>query len=150
MAVLIVSGQINLSLGVILTGSLVTLVFAYLVRFLAVAWQPIDSGMDKNCACLNEASRSLKSTPLVSLLKINLPLLRPSLLAAGLLVFIDIMKELPLTLILRPFNFETLSTRTYDLTSQAQIPESSVPALCIILMVILPVVWLNRKMEAKP
>ena len=149
MAVLIVSGQINLSLGVILTGSLVTLVFAYLVRFLAVAWQPIDSGMDKNCACLNEASRSLKSTPLVSLLKINLPLLRPSLLAAGLLVFIDIMKELPLTLILRPFNFETLSTRTYDLTSQAQIPESSVPALCIIFMVILPVVWLNRKMEAK-
>ena len=87
---------------------------------------------------------------MVSLLKINLPLLRPSLLAAGLLVFIDIMKELPLTLILRPFNFETLSTRTYDLTSQAQIPESSVPALCIILMVILPVVWLNRKMEAKP
>tara|TARA_B100000401_G_scaffold295430_1_gene202549 strand:+ start:94 stop:312 length:219 start_codon:yes stop_codon:yes gene_type:complete len=69
--------------------------------------------------------------------------------AAALLVFVDTMKELPLTLILRPTNFETLSTRTFDLTSQAQIPESSVPAICIILVVVFPVIWLNRKMEAR-
>ncbi len=149
MAIILIASPLNLSLGILLTGSLFTLLFAYLIRFLAVAWQPIDSGMEKNCDRLNEASQSLKAKPLISLLKINLPLIRPSLWAAGLLVFVDTMKELPLTLILRPFNFETLSTRTYDLTSQAQIPESSVPALCIILVVVFPVIWLNRKMEAR-
>jgi len=149
MAILLIASPFNLSLGILLTGSLFTLLFAYLIRFLAVAWQPIDSGMEKNCDRLNEASQSLKASPLVSLLKINLPLIRPSLWAAGLLVFVDTMKELPLTLILRPFNFETLSTRTYDLTSNSQIPESSVPAICIILVVVIPVIWLNRKMEAR-
>ena len=149
MAILLIASPFNLSLGILLTGSLFTLLFAYLIRFLAVAWQPIDSGMEKNCDRLNEASQSLKASPLISLLKINLPLIRPSLWAAGLLVFVDTMKELPLTLILRPFNFETLSTRTYDLTSQSQIPESSVPAICIILVVVIPVIWLNRKMEAR-
>ena len=103
--------------------------------------------MEKNCDLLNEASQSLKASPLVALLKINLPLIRPSLWAAGLLVFVDTMKELPLTLILRPLNFDTLATRTFDLTSQAQIPESSVPALCLIFVVVFPVIWLNRKME---
>jgi iron(III) transport system permease protein len=75
------------------------------------------------------------------------PLLRNALIAAGLFVFVDTMKELPLTLILRPFDFETLSTRTFDLAKQAQIPESSVPALCIILFSLLPVIWLNRQMR---
>ena len=72
-----------------------------------------------------------------------------SIFVAGLLVFIDTIKELPLTLILRPFNFETLATRTFDLTSQAQISESSIPALCIVLVVLVPVIWLNRQMEYK-
>ena len=149
MGILLVAGQLNMTFDVLLTGSFLTLIFAYLIRFLAVAWQPIDSGMEKNCDRLNDASQSLKSSALRSLFKINLPLIRSSLWAAGLLVFVDTMKELPLTLILRPFNFETLSTRTYDLTSQAQIPESSVPAICIILVVVFPVIWLNRKMEAR-
>ena len=149
MGILLVAGQLNMTFDVLLTGSFLTLIFAYLIRFLAVAWQPIDSGMEKNCDRLNDASKSLKSSALRSLFKINLPLIRSSLWAAGLLVFVDTMKELPLTLILRPFNFETLSTRTYDLTSQALIPESSVPAICIILVVVFPVIWLNRKMEAR-
>ena len=149
MGILLVAGQLNMTFDVLLTGSFLTLIFAYLIRFLAVAWQPIDSGMEKNCDRLNDASQSLKSSALRSLFKINLPLIRSSLWAAGLLVFVDTMKELPLTLILRPFNFETLSTRTYDLTSQAQIPESSVPAICIILVVVFPVIWLSRKMEAR-
>lgn len=147
MGILLVAGQLNMTFDILLTGSFLTLIFAYLIRFLAVAWQPIDSGMEKNCDLLNEASQSLKASPLVALLKINLPLIRPSLWAAGLLVFVDTMKELPLTLILRPLNFDTLATRTFDLTSQAQIPESSVPALCLIFVVVFPVIWLNRKME---
>ena len=148
MGILLVAGQVTQATGWVLTGSLTALVLAYIVRFLAVAWQPIDSGMERNCAQLNNASRSLGATASRSLLDVNMPLLRSSLVAAGLFVFVDTMKELPLTLILRPANFETLSTKTYDLVYQSQIPESSVPALCIILVSLLPVIWLNRQMRA--
>ena len=147
--ILLFAGQINLWTGWVITGSLSVLIFAYLIRFLAVAWQPIDAGMEKNCEQLNNVSRSLGSSAIKSLLKLNLPLLKKSILVAGLFVFIYTVKELPLTLILRPFNFETLATRTFDLTSQAQISESSIPALCIVLVVLVPVIWLNRQMEYK-
>ena len=103
--------------------------------------------MERNCEQLNSAARSLGANAAQSLFQINVPLLRNPLVASGLFVFVDTMKELPLTLILRPFDFETLSTRTFDLAKQAQIPESSVPALCIILVSLLPVIWLNRQMR---
>ena len=147
MGILLVAGQFTKVIGIIFTGSLILLVFAYVVRFLAVAWQPIDSGMERNCDMLNEASRSLGSSVSRSLLQVNLPLVYNSIAVGALFVFVDTMKELPLTLILRPFNFETLSTRTFDLASQAQIPESSIPALCIIAVSLLPVIWLNRQMS---
>jgi|TARA_B100001250_G_scaffold411808_2_gene441360 iron(III) transport system permease protein len=145
--ILLLSKQVNQATGWIMTGSLSMLVLAYVVRFLAVAWQPIDSGMERNCEQINNASRSLGATALRSLTKINMPLLRNALVAAGLFVFVDTMKELPLTLILRPFNFETLSTKTFDLAQQAQIPESAVPALCIILVSLLPLIWLNSQIR---
>ena len=104
---------------------------------------------ERNCEQYNEASKSLGASAFISLFKVNVPLLWNAVLVAGLLVFIDIMKELPLTLILRPFDFETLSTRTFDLAYQSQIPESSVPALCIIIAILAPVIWLNRKMESE-
>lgn len=147
MGILLVAGQVTKATGIIFTGSLIVLVFAYVVRFLAVAWQPIDSGMERNCDILNEASRSLGSSVSRTLLQVNLPLVYNAIVVGALFVFVDTMKELPLTLILRPFNFETLSTRTFDLASQAQIPESSVPALCIIAVSLLPVIWLNRQMR---
>jgi len=148
MGILLIAGQVTRTTGWVLTGSLTALVLAYVVRFLAVAWQPIDSGMERNCAQLNNAARSLGATATRSLIEVNVPLLRSSLVAAGLFVFVDTMKELPLTLILRPANFETLSTKTFDLVYQSQIPESAVPALCIILVSLLPVIWLNRQMRA--
>jgi len=148
MGILLIAGQVTRTTGWVLTGSLTALVLAYVVRFLAVAWQPIDSGMERNCAQLNNAARSLGATATRSLFEVNVPLLRSSLVAAGLFVFVDTMKELPLTLILRPANFETLSTKTFDLVYQSQIPESAVPALCIILVSLLPVIWLNRQMRA--
>lgn len=147
MGILLVAGQVTQATGWILTGSLTAMLLAYVVRFLAVAWQPIDSGMERNSEQLNSAARSLGANAAQSLFQINVPLLRNALVAAGLFVFVDTMKELPLTLILRPFDFETLSTRTFDLAKQAQIPESSVPALCIILVSLLPVIWLNRQMR---
>tara|TARA_B100000902_G_scaffold65718_1_gene72218 strand:- start:5290 stop:6933 length:1644 start_codon:yes stop_codon:yes gene_type:complete len=141
--ILLLAKQVNQAIGWIMTGSLSMLVLAYVVRFLAVAWQPIDSGMERNCEQINNASRSLGVTAIRSLTKINIPMLRNALVAAGLFVFVDTMKELPLTLILRPFNFETLSTKTFDLAQQAQIPESAVPALCIIIVSLLPLIWLS-------
>ncbi len=145
--ILLLAKQVNQATGWIMTGSLSMLVLAYIVRFLAVAWQPIDSGMERNCEQINNASRSLGVTAIQSLTNINIPLLRNALVTAGLFVFVDTMKELPLTLILRPFNFETLSTKTFDLAQQAQIPESSVPALCIILVSLLPLIWLNLQIR---
>ena len=147
MGVLRVAGQVTQATGWILTGSLTVLVLCYVIRFLAVAWQPIDAGMERNCAQLNQASQTLGATPARSLFHVNVPMLRNALVAGGLFVFVDTMKELPLTLILRPAEFETLSTKTYDLVFQSQIPESSVPALCIILVSLLPVIWLNRQMR---
>ena len=83
------------------------------------------------------------------MIKVNIPLIKNTLITASILVFIDSMKELPLTLILRPFNFNTLSTATFDLSSQAQIVESSVPALCIIMIVAIPLISLNLKGKSK-
>ncbi|MEE2947101.1 MAG: iron ABC transporter permease [Verrucomicrobiota bacterium] len=147
MGILLVAGQVTRSTGWVLTGSITVLVLAYIVRFLAVAWQPIDFGMERNSVKINNAARSLGTTASRFLFDVNVPLLRSSLVAAGLFVFVDTMKELPLTLILRPANFNTLSTKTYDLVYQSQIPESSLPALCIILVSLLPVIWLNRQMR---
>jgi iron(III) transport system permease protein len=147
MGVLLVAGQVTQATGWILTGSLTLLVLCYVIRFLAVAWQPIDAGMERNCSQLNQASQTLGATPARSLFHVNVPLLHNALITGGLFVFVDTMKELPLTLILRPAEFETLSTKTYDLVFQSQIPESSVPALCIILVSLLPVIWLNQQMR---
>ncbi|MDG1892067.1 MAG: iron ABC transporter permease [Verrucomicrobiota bacterium] len=145
--ILLVAKQLNMATGWILTGSLALLVLSYVVRFLAVAWHPIDSGMERNCEQFNSAAKTLGTAPARSLFQLNVPLLGNTLIAAGLFVFVDTMKELPLTLILRPFNFETLATKTFDLAKQAQIPEASVPSIFIILVSLMPVIWLSRQMR---
>ncbi len=130
--------------GLILTGTVAALIFAYVVRFLAVALNPLDSGFERICGNLDETSRSLGSPPLRTLLKVDIPLLKGTLVSAGLLVFVDVMKELPLTLILRPFDFDTLATRAFQLASDEQMAQSALPALLIIGVGLLPVVLLNR------
>ena len=145
--ILLFTAQINAVTNFVLTGSLVLLIFAYIVRYLAVACQPINAGIETNCDSLNNASKSLGSSTYTSLRLVNIPLIKNTLITAGLLVFIDIIKELPLTLILRPFNFETLSTATFDFSSQAQIIEASLPALCMIAVVLVPLVYLNYRLD---
>jgi iron(III) transport system permease protein len=130
--------------GLLLTGTVAALVFAYVVRFLAVALNPVDSGFERICGKLDETSRSLGSPPLRTLLRVDVPLLKGTLLSAGLLVFVDVMKELPLTLILRPFDFDTLATRAFQLAMDEQVAHSSLPALLIIGVGLIPVVLLNR------
>jgi len=130
--------------GLVLTGTLFALVLAYAVRFLAVALSPLDSGFERVCGKLDEAARSLGLPPRWALVRVNLPLLRGTLLSAGLLVFVDVLKELPLTLILRPFNFDTLATRAFQLASDEQVARSALPALIIIAVGMIPVALLSR------
>src|SRR5690554_1717994 len=132
--------------GVILwlTGSVFVLVFAYIVRFMAVGYNPIDAGFQKVGIHINEASRLLGAATGKTLLKIELPLIRSSVVTGILLVFVDVLKELPLTLILRPFNYHTLATKAFDMATNEMIAESANAALVIILIGIIPIIFLNK------
>lgn len=137
-------GLLGVSTGLLLSGTLVALTFAYVVRFLAVGLTPVESGFERVCGSLDETSRSLGTSPLRTLFRVDLPLLKGTLVGAGLLVFVDVLKELPLTLILRPFNFDTLATSAYQLATDEQLTRSALPALLVIAVGLLPVVLLNR------
>ena len=130
--------------GLILSGTSVILIYALSVRFLTVAYNSVDGGMAKIPPSLDAAARSLGASPSRVLRQVYAPLLRPSLLAAAALVFIDTVRELPATLILRPFNLETLATRTYRLASDERLVEASIPALILLAAGLLPVLFLNR------
>jgi iron(III) transport system permease protein len=132
-----------------LTGTWFVLIFAYLVRFMAVGYNSIDSGMERISLSLDEASRSLGMSDMKTLRKINMPLLRGALISASLLVFIDVLKELPLTLILRPFNFDTLAIRAFEFASDERVAEAAPAAMIIIITGMVPVFLLNRLMGRK-
>lgn len=129
--------------GTLFTGSILALVYAYVVRFMAVAFNSIESGNARISIHLDQAARSLGATKWKTLLHINLPLLRGPMVAAALLVFIDVLKELPLTLLLRPFNMDTLAIRAFEFATDERIAEASPAALVIILAGIVPVFLLN-------
>jgi iron(III) transport system permease protein len=120
--------------GLVLTGTLVALVYACVVRFLTVAFNAAQAGLAMIPTRLEEAARSLRETPLGVVRRVHLPLIAPSLGAGGLLVMIDVMRELPATLILRPFGFETLSTRIHRLASDERLPEASAACLALLLL----------------
>ncbi len=130
--------------GLILTGTVALLVYAYIIRFLTVSFNSVTGGLQGISPAMDAAARSLGASPRRVVRRIHLPLLRPSLAAAMLLVFVDVMRELPATLILRPFNFETLATRVYRLASDERLTEASTAALCIVLVGLIPVLLLDR------
>lgn len=134
----------GVSTGLLLTGSLFALVLAYCVRFLAVSLGAIEAGLDHISPSLDAAARTLGQSPLSTLRRVHLPLLLPALGTAGLLVFVDAMKELPATLLLRPFNFETLSTYVYSFALLEQFEASSVGALAIVAAGLIPVLLLHN------
>jgi iron(III) transport system permease protein len=131
--------------GLLLTGSIAALVYACLVRYLTAAMQAVDSGLAKITPSMDQAARSLGHTPAQTLWRVHLPLLRGSALTAALLVFIDVMKELPATLVMRPFNFDTLATQTYTLASDERLAEASTAALAIVLVGLLPMIFICRQ-----
>ncbi|MCR9179878.1 MAG: iron ABC transporter permease [Erythrobacteraceae bacterium] len=130
--------------GLLLTGTSAILVYALSVRFLTVAYNSVSGGMARIPPALDSAARSLGAGPARVLARIYTPLLAPSLAGAAALVFIDTVRELPATLILRPFNLETLATRTYRLASDERLVEASIPALILLAAGLLPVLLLNR------
>ncbi|ASS74049.1 iron ABC transporter [Tumebacillus algifaecis] len=117
----------------VLSLSLVMLVFAYVVRFMATGYNAVESGFEKSGTKYTEASRMLGHGLTSTFLKVDLPLIKGAVLSGAILTFVEIIKELPLVLLLRPFNFETLATKTYQYASDERIVEAAVPALCIIL-----------------
>ena len=132
------------STGLVFTGGVMVLVFAYLVRFMAVALGAAESALDKISPRLDDAAQVLGCGPIERLRQIHIPLLFSGLLTGGLLVFVDVMKELPATLILRPFNFDTLAVRAYELASDELLRESASASLVIVLVGLIPVIVLSR------
>ncbi len=135
----------DISTGLLLTGSIFALVYAYLVRFLAVALQTVEAGLTKITPSMDEAARSLGVGPVGTLIKVHGPLMRGTLLTAALLVFVDVLKELPATFMMRPFNFDTLAVQAYNLAADERLAEAAVPALAIVAVSLLPLIFLSRR-----
>lgn len=134
----------NISTGLLFSGTIVALLFAYTVRFLAVSLQAIDSGLAKIKPTMDDAGRSLGLSPMGVLKNIHMPIMRGTVLTALLLVFVDVLKELPATLIMRPFNFNTLAVRAYEMAADERLPDAGAPSLMIVLAGVIPVILLSR------
>ena len=134
----------GISTGLILSGTLLALLFAYLVRFLAISFNTVDASLANVTPNMDSAARTLGARPAGTFLRVHAPIMWGSLLTAALLVFVDVMKELPATLVMRPFNFNTLAVRTFELASDERLADASSAALAIVAVGILPVVLLSR------
>lgn len=131
--------------GLVLTGGVAALVYAYMARFLSVALHTVDSSLGKITTSMDDAARSLGHGAWGTLRRVHVPILRGSLLTAGLLVFVDVMKELPATLVMRPFNFDTLATQAHTLASDERLAEASTAALTIVAVGLLPMFLISRQ-----
>lgn len=134
----------GVNVGLVFSGSIAIVIYAYLVRFLAVAHGTVESALAKVTPSMDGAARTLGLGPGAVLRRVHLPIIHGGVLTAMLLVFVDVMKELPATLILRPFNFDTLAIRTYQLAGDERLPEAALPALAIVAAGLLPVILLSR------
>jgi iron(III) transport system permease protein len=139
--------RFDFNTGLLLSGSAFILIFAYLVRFLPIAMNTVDAGLGKIRPSMDEAGRSMGMRPLALLKRVHLPMLRGSLVTALLLVFVDVLKELPATLLLRPFNFNTLAIRTFELANEERLADAAGPALAIVLASLIPVILLSRSLR---
>ena len=140
-------GCLSLPLGM----TICLLLYAYVVRFFSIGYQAVEGGYLKIGSLRSEVSRTLGRGPTMTFLLVELPMLRNAIISGAILVFVDIIKELPLTLILRPFNFNTLGTRAYEFANNEAIPETSLPALAIIsisaVFIVFMQLW-NKRSES--
>ena len=133
----------GVSSGLLLSGTIAALLFAYVVRFMAVSHGAVEAGLSRITPSMDDAARNLGATKIATLRRIHVPMIRGSALTAVLLVFVETMKELPMTLLLRPFNFDTLATFAYQYAGDEQIEEAALAALAIVLVGLGPVLLLS-------
>jgi iron(III) transport system permease protein len=136
--------------GYWVTATAFGIVWAYLVRFCAVALQAVQSGYARLPISLDESARMLGASGLQMLVRVHWPLLRRSVAVAALLVFVDVMKELPATLVLRPFNSDTLAVVAYQLARDERLGEAALPCLALVLVGLIPVILLSRTLRTAP
>jgi iron(III) transport system permease protein len=141
--------QTGEEIGQILGGTLAVMLLAYCARFLAVGFGPIETGLARITHSMDEAAQVLGTTGLKRLFRVHLPMLRAPLLAATALAFVDIMKELPITLMTRPFGWDTLATRVFEMTSEGEWERAALPAVAICLVGLLPIFFLVKHSDAR-
>jgi len=141
--------DLGLASGLVLTGSIGVLVYAYLIRFLGVALQTVEAGLARITPNMEDAARSLGMGAAATLARVHAPILRSSLVTAALLVFVDVMKELPATFVMRPFNFDTLAVQAFNLAADERLAEASTASLAIVAVGLLPVILASRRLVAR-
>ncbi len=134
----------GVSTGLILSGTMFALMFAYVVRFLAVSLNTVEASVEKITPNMERAARTMGVTGIKAIFRVHIPIIFGSILTALLMVFVDVLKELPATLILRPFGFETLAVRAYELASDERLAEAAGPSIAIVAAGIIPVIILSR------
>ena len=134
----------GISTGLLLSGTIVAVVFGYLVRFLALSFGTMEAGLTKVTTSMDGAARTLGQSPGATLRRVHLPMIKASIFTAAILVFVDCMKELPMTILLRPFNYETLATYVHQFATDGLLEECALGAVSIVAAGILPVIILSR------
>ena len=130
-----------------ISGTLFILIYAYLVRFLTIPINTVEASLEKIKPGVDEVAKTTGMSHFNLMKKIHIPIMRGSLLTCLLLVFVDVLKELPATLILRPFNFNTLAVRTFELANEERLAEAAVPALAIVIAGIIPVIIISNSIS---
>ena len=128
----------------LMVGGIIAVLFAYIVRFLVLAVNPVEAGFEKVNQNIEEASRSLGASSLRTLWKIDMPVMKPAILASAIFVFVSVLKEIPVTIIIRPFNFETLATKSFEMAKNELLAQSAGMSLVIVLAGLIPVIILNK------
>ncbi|PLY06524.1 MAG: hypothetical protein C0625_09210 [Arcobacter sp.] len=137
---------VDKNFDILVSGTIVAVVFGYVVRFIGISINNYESGFSKIPQSYDDACKTMQIGTFQTFFKVILPLIRSSMMASFIVIFIEVIKELPLTMILRPFNFDTLAVLSHELVGQAQVIESSVPAMFIVLFGIISVLILAKKM----
>ena len=143
----LISHWFNIGTDHLIQGTLIIMLIAYLIRFMAVSHYPIDSAMQRITYSIDEAAMSLGLHGWMMIKKIHIPILKPGIYTAAILIFVDVMKEMPITLMTRPFGWDTLAVRIYELTSEGQWEHAAVPAGTLVLAGLIPIYLLMRQTE---
>ncbi|HEX6829061.1 MAG TPA: iron ABC transporter permease, partial [Burkholderiales bacterium] len=146
---LVAAGErlLGINPGLLIQGTLFAMLVAYIARFMAVGFNPIESAMQRITRSLDEAAMSLGLTPGRALLRVHLPILRGGIVSGAMLVFVDVMKEMPITLMTRPFGWDTLAVRIFEMTSEGQWEGAALPSITLVLAGLLPLALLTRHAE---